>query len=37
MAVAGVVEWTLVGTVIGAVYRVERAPSATQGRGSGVS
>jgi hypothetical protein len=26
MAVAGVVEWVLVGTVIGAVYRVTRAP-----------
>ena len=25
MAVAGIVEWTLVGTVIGAVYRAERA------------
>ena len=28
MAVAGIVEWILVGTVIGAVYRVERAPRA---------
>jgi hypothetical protein len=28
MAVAGVVEWILVGTVIGAVYRVRRAPRA---------
>ena len=28
MAVAGFVEWILVGTVIGAVYRVARAPRA---------
>ena len=28
MAVAGIVEWILVGTVIGAVYRVERGPRA---------
>jgi hypothetical protein len=28
IAVAGVVEWILVGTVIGAIYRVERAPRA---------
>jgi hypothetical protein len=28
MAVAGIVEWLLVGTVIGAVYRVERRPLA---------
>jgi hypothetical protein len=28
MAAAGVVEWILVGTVIGAVYRAERAPRA---------
>ena len=28
MAVAGFVEWVLVGTVIGAVYRVARAPRA---------
>jgi hypothetical protein len=28
MAVAGIVEWVLVGTVIGAVYRLERGPRA---------
>lgn len=28
IAVAGIVEWSLVGTVIGAVYRSERAPRA---------
>jgi hypothetical protein len=28
MAAAGLVEWILVGSVIGAVYRVERAPRA---------
>jgi amino acid permease len=28
MAVAGIVEWILVGTVIGAVYRVQRTPRA---------
>lgn len=28
MAVAGLIEWILVGTVIGAVYRVARAPRA---------
>jgi hypothetical protein len=39
MAVAGIVEWTLVGTVIGAVYRAERTPGAgaAHGRVSGVS
>lgn len=31
MAAAGIVEWILVGTVIGAVYRVERAPRAGGG------
>jgi hypothetical protein len=37
MAVAGIVEWTLVGAAIGAVYRAERTPSAAHGRVSGVS
>lgn len=31
MAAAGVVEWILVGTIIGVVYRVERAPRAGAG------
>jgi len=30
MAVAGIVEWILVGTVIGVVYRVERRPQASR-------
>jgi len=30
VAVAGIVEWILVGTVIGVVYRVERRPQASR-------